>query len=514
MRGFILLGVLVLCVSCGSGSGSGGANGGAGGNGGSGGKGGGGGSGGKIDPPPVPDSCKPPATAADVSNPTTVVSNCDEAGLDAAISKGGVITFDCGGPATITVTSAKVISKDTVIDGGGNVTISGGGTTRIFKNQGEVDLTVQNITLSDAMVNGPRGSGPSDTNCGAAIWRHSDSKLTVVNVTFENNKASKSGNDIAGGAIYSYGGDTIITGSTFDGNSAASGGAIGNLRSNLTIVNSTFVNNHALEQNGGAVALDGQNKNRGKVFTLCGVVAKNNQAALEGGAVYRYGYPGESTVIDSSTFDGNSVGEQGGGLYVHTDTPGAMPLTLTNSTISNNTSDGGVGGMTVFGCPATLTNVTISGNRALGSLAGGLAMRSVPGTFTNVTIADNHADKDNSFAGAVIGSENITFHNCLFAGNTGGNQWNPVNCTDTGSGDHNMQFPDKQPSGQDDTPCVKGITFADPMLGPLGDNGGSTQTMPLMPGSPAIGVGANCPTTDQRGVTRSGSCDLGAYQTN
>ena len=48
-------------------------------------------------------------------------------------------------------------------------------------------------------------------------------------------------------------GDTVITGSTFDGNSGASGGAIGNLRSNLTVVNSTFVNNQALEQNGGAV---------------------------------------------------------------------------------------------------------------------------------------------------------------------------------------------------------------------------------------------------------------------
>ncbi len=56
---------------------------------------------------------------------------------------------------------------------------------------------------------------------------------------------------------------------------------------------------------------------------------------------------------------------------------------------------------------------------------------------------------------------------------------------------------------------------ADPLLGPLRNNGGFTETMALGTGSPAIDAGDNgvCPTTDQRGVTRQlESCDIGAYE--
>ena len=53
-----------------------------------------------------------------------------------------------------------------------------------------------------------------------------------------------------------------------------------------------------------------------------------------------------------------------------------------------------------------------------------------------------------------------------------------------------------------------------PLLGPLGDYGGPTLTMPLLPGSPAIGAGttAAAPATDQRGEPRSGHVDGGAFQ--
>jgi hypothetical protein len=63
--------------------------------------------------------------------------------------------------------------------------------------------------------------------------------------------------------------------------------------------------------------------------------------------------------------------------------------------------------------------------------------------------------------------------------------------------------------------CLPALT-GDPLLGPLADNGGSTLTMALLPGSPAIdtGVDAQCPSSDQRGTTRpQGShCDIGAYE--
>jgi hypothetical protein len=54
----------------------------------------------------------------------------------------------------------------------------------------------------------------------------------------------------------------------------------------------------------------------------------------------------------------------------------------------------------------------------------------------------------------------------------------------------------------------------DPLLAPLGDYGGPTQTMPLLPGSPAIdaGTATGAPATDQRGVGRVGAVDMGAFE--
>src|SRR5271170_4573863 len=87
---------------------------------------------------PPPATCPAPIMPADVSSPTTVVgtgtaASCTEAALAAAITKGGVVTFNCGAsPVTLTVTAQQNVMVDTVIDGGGTVTLSGGGTTRIL----------------------------------------------------------------------------------------------------------------------------------------------------------------------------------------------------------------------------------------------------------------------------------------------------------------------------------------------------------------------------------------------
>jgi hypothetical protein len=49
----------------------------------------------------------------------------------------------------------------------------------------------------------------------------------------------------------------------------------------------------------------------------------------------------------------------------------------------------------------------------------------------------------------------------------------------------------------------------------LADNGGLTETLALLEGSAAIGVGRpeSCPGLDQRGVMRKEACDVGAYET-
>ncbi|NJL12508.1 MAG: T9SS type A sorting domain-containing protein [Microscillaceae bacterium] len=91
------------------------------------------------------------------------------------------------------------------------------------------------------------------------------------------------------------------------------------------------------------------------------------------------------------------------------------------------------------------------------------------------------------------------------------------NCLATYQGSNNIEFPDILRSSSLETICTPNILIADPLLGPLQDNGGPTLTMALLPGSPAIDAGGNFPlttATDQRGSARIGKPDIGAFELN
>jgi hypothetical protein len=88
-----------------------------------------------------------------------------------------------------------------------------------------------------------------------------------------------------------------------------------------------------------------------------------------------------------------------------------------------------------------------------------------------------------------------------------------MTCAATESGSDDLQWPvDKVVGGSPDTDCVTGITFADPKLGPLQNNGGPTLTLAPGAASSVIQIGAGCPTTDQTGKTRSNPCTIGAVE--
>src|SRR5512147_850678 len=72
------------------------------------------------------------ASAAGVVG-TGTPQSCTEAALDAALAGGGSITFNCGtSSATLTLTTTKTIGVDTSLDGGGLITLSGGGRVEVF----------------------------------------------------------------------------------------------------------------------------------------------------------------------------------------------------------------------------------------------------------------------------------------------------------------------------------------------------------------------------------------------
>jgi hypothetical protein len=310
----------------------------------------------------------PGAAAEDASAPTTVVgtgtpASCTPEAFEAAVGRAGVVTFDCG-PSPVTITLPREIrlvndagvnrNGDLLIDGGGKVTLSGGGRHRILYLNGcdpaqhwitdhcqdypHPRLVVQNLTLADG------AAGDVDRG-GGAIYARSG-QLKVVNSVFLGNRCSTTGPDVGGGAIYAVqqAGPVFVVDSTFGapgrGNVGSNGGALGSIGVSWTVLNGVFSSNQAVGvgQNparactpgggsGGAIYNDGNTY----ALTVCGSDVSGNSARELAGAVFFVSNDlSGSVVIDRSTFKANP------GLDVQ-DLPGFFVLagsrTVTASTI-------------------------------------------------------------------------------------------------------------------------------------------------------------------------------------
>jgi hypothetical protein len=450
----------------------------------------------------------------DVGAPTSVVgdgtpASCTAQALQVAADQGGVIVFDCGAePVTIEVASTIVLTAETVLDGGGLVTLSGGGVARILYLDSGYDqsgprLTVQRLTFRD----GASPAGGDDTAVGGgAIYRDGGS-LTVIDCAFLDNRAPSPGQDIAGGAIYAFGGgDTLISGSTFTGNSASNGGAVGSLNGDLTLINSVLTGNSATGNSGnpgnggcgGAIYMDGADE----VASLCGVTIAHNEAGAIGGGVFRVSNDNSgSFAMELSTVDANTVTASGsgnaGGLYLQ-----GLSLNVKSSAITRNEAFYN-GGIWIHTSDVEMVNVTVAQNVAVGSNGGGVWLSGEPtGTLLNCTIADNHATADDQVAGAIFG-KGLELKNTIVSGNTA--MWVPGCDAIHGDGGGNVQWPDG-------ALCTANPLIADPLLGELGDNGGETETVVPDAASPAKGLGTGCPQTDQRGEPRAEPCTAGAVE--
>jgi hypothetical protein len=285
-----------------------------------------------IDPTSGPPAGNPMGTCAipaegalaDVSSPRTVVgdgtaASCTSDAFVDAVALGGVITFDCGSePVTITLTRTAKIFNDTgpdiVIDGGGLVTLSGGGERRILymntcdeaqrwttshcNDQDHPRLTVQNLTFVDA-----DSRGEEEYDGGGAIWARGG-QLRVINSRFFRNRCADVGPDVGGAGIRVFDQfedrPVVVVNSTFGGaegygNTCSNGGGISSIGVSWTIVNSLFTHNHAIGMggnpsmagtpgggSGGAIYNDGNEM----TLSLCGTRLEDNDVVQHGSGIF------------------------------------------------------------------------------------------------------------------------------------------------------------------------------------------------------------------------------------
>lgn len=509
--------------------------------------------------------CTPPVQPVELVNPTTV-TDCTQSALQAALDAGGHIDFDCGpGPTTIPLSSQLELSvtADTVIDGGGLVTLDGQGLTRLLHKGwhdpnavGEIAITLQNIRLINGRA--PGGGSTGDHSGGAIAVGHPGTRLHILNSTLENNATTDVHTpDNQGGALFvhnSY--ETVISGSVLSANQAGNGGAMGGIATGLLVFNSRFTGNQAVDAQsgdivrgyGGAIHLDGvtnsYNPNSLKRVHVCGSVFEGNSAVRGGGAMGVVVSDGKGTLAtyERSTFIGNEVlGQngnfgQGGGIYHieddHAGAVGELNLQILESTFHDNRARRQGGGVWVYILGrGEVANNTFEANTTtapLNEVGQGGAMVVTLGLIdvTNTTFANNHAAyQAGALHGGGSGDPNrvITLKNTIFLNNTLNQQdlpspteWQGFHTNRPMSdGGQNIQHPRYKPyyGNEVNNNITASPIYADPLLHPLADNGGPTLTMALMPGSPAIDAGApGCPPTDQRGVPREGTCDIGAFE--
>ncbi len=424
----------------------------------------------------------------------TIVGTCPDVTtcrLRTAISlaaAGDTIIFDSSlSGGTIHLASNLTLASNIIIDASAltsPITISGDSD-----NDGDNDVHIFTVnagvtaTLNDMILT----KGKSSTFGGGAILNYGT--LTVENSTVTANTATGHG----GGGIINWNGTLTLTNSTISSNSAtvdssgggvrntgvlnitnstfsvndsiAGGGALYNSANTATITNTFFSGNTA--NTGGAIG----NANTG-TLNITNTTFSSNGSILSGGAIMS----GGPATIAKTTFVGNNSGARGGGIH------NMSTMTISNSTFFSNTSTEKGGAIYNWVIGMAIYSSTFSGNYAPPGLGGGI-----------------YSDGTMNYINTIIA--NSPFGGDCRNGAGGTNTINHNNLVEDGS-------------------CGAALS-GDPKLGPLANNGGPTQTMVLLAGSPAINAGNNAfcagspvNNLDQRGVSRpsGGRCDIGAVE--
>jgi CSLREA domain-containing protein len=323
--------------------------------------------------------------------------------------------------------------------------ISGNAQGRVFSLSSSVSgAAFSGLTIRDGYVSGTTGAsveGGGIYNAGNLSL--SDCALVHNNVVGGGGLANTSnpGGTARGGAIFNSGYLTVTRCTIGGADSNTSNGVFGGKGSDHPTDADLLYHGGT---GGGALGGAIYNDTNGTVYLENTTIAGNTATGGNGGAAY-FGGAGGAGVA---------------GIYnLHT-------MFLTGATVSANSAVGGTAGHSEAGAP-----------NAAGTANGGVyAEQSTTTTVSNTIIAGNTRNP----AGAMDVSGSFT-----------SNGFNLIGITNGQSGFTN-------PSDQAGTPASP----LNPVLGPLQNNGGPTNTMALLNGSPALDKGSAVLATDQRSQPR------------
>lgn len=358
------------------------------------------------------------------------------------------------------------IRQDVTISGAGRTqtTIDANGVDRVFQTFLPADVTLSGMTIT---------GGDAHDAAGGGIYAGGTLVLSNVRVTGNTTGPGATAGFFSGGGVLFYGGgNSSITLSRIDNNTATNSGG-GVYHGHPTTPGTLLIRDSRIDDNS---APAGAGIHSSDPLTITGSLIRGNEATSpsSGGG----GITSSDTLwLINSTLSGNMAAASGGGLVVG----GGSTADLANVTITNNTTDtdkdntGNGGGIRIAAGIVRPQNTLMAGNVDLSTIGG------------------YHPDCSGVF-------DSLDYN--LIG--------DPSGCTLNGQTGHNLL----------------GVV---PLLDGLRDNGGPSLTHALLPGSPAIDAGnptgchdpkgANL-TVDQRGYIRpvngdgSGGavCDIGAYE--
>lgn len=421
------------------------------------------------------------------------------------------------GAAVITMALGTTINAGT-----GNVNISVG----TFGTGG--DITLQNIQGGAVTVNNTGTTGT--VNLQAPIVATTVAGTTATTVNVANTAKIQNGVDIvaASGTVNAATGtytEAVTIGKPLTLNGAGAVNTIVSGNNSLRVFD--IASTGTVTLNGLTIANGRTNTSGAGILnngntTIQSSIIQNNVAtgsSSDGGGIYNR----NQLAINNTTIRNNTSGDDGGGIR------NDGTLTVTNSTISGNTAQsassptsGGGAILNTIPATATIRNSTLSGNSAN---IGGAIRNDGTLTLTNSTISANTATD----GGGVVNTVNplnpsqfgrATLQNTIIAGNidTSNNAPDAIafvadSFTDQGN---NLIGIGNTFNSSFNATTLRGTAAnpLNPLLAPLANYGGTTQTHALLPGSPAIDAGTSTgtPAQDQRGQARFGTPDIGAFE--